>query len=137
MANLQDVVVATQNWIFDGCADQQERLEKAIVYTLRQKGIQNKAEMKKIKSGSLLFGSNHRCLVITGDKTFEIIVSCIPIGTFLYVSVHRSFKKGIASKLIQSNVDSDIFKIQQQDGMYSAIISCCEAAFQMLGISNE
>ena len=125
------------SFLFRDSAGERERLEKAIVYALREAQIQNKVALKNIRAGAFLIGSKKQCLRIQIDSTAYITVSCIDVGTFLYVSVFREEKIGFFSNQKRKMTADDVFKQQGQDAVLCAILACCEKAFELLEITDK
>ncbi len=132
--DLNGGVSGASYWLFENAAEEKENIEKAIVYTLRQRQINNKVKMKDYKGAIILIGKKNRCLSIYGDKSFEIIVSCMTVGSYLYVGFFRNEKKGLFGAFSRKMNDNDIFRQQQCDAICAAIVDCCEDAFQAVGI---
>ena len=130
------MVVSEKWYLFANCAQHRDNVEKAIVYQMRQSELPNIANVKNVKGS--LFGRKIRCLVIKVDKNYEIVVSCIVVGTYLYVSLYTDEIKGVMELMLPfMKAKEDLFKKQEQNAIYVAIIECCEEAFSMLGLKEE
>ncbi|MBQ7642387.1 MAG: hypothetical protein IJS67_00650 [Clostridia bacterium] len=132
---MNNEVSYSREYIFDNLAGEKEKLEKAIAYSVRESGLQNKIQLVDIKSGPFIFGSKNRCMRIQMDKTAYITISCIDVGNFLYVSIMREEKGGLFANAKRVVNATDIFRQQQQNAMFNAIICCCEKAFKLLEIT--
>ncbi len=129
MADLKGGVTDTMSWLFENAADAQERVEKAIIATLQQRQIPNKVKKKTYKGGTFFAKTTKDCLCIDGDKSFEIVISCIKFGSYLHVRLFLDKKKGFFSLLARMMQGKDLFRAQKRDAILSGIVDCCETAF--------
>ncbi len=137
MADFKGGVTDSMSWLFENASEAQEKVERAIVATLQKRQITNTVKKKTYKSGMILLQTKKECLVINGDKTFEIFVSCMKVGSYLYVGLFRNEKKGFFSALFRDMKKVDLFRQQQCDAIFAAILDCCEDAFKSAEIWEQ
>jgi hypothetical protein len=125
----------SKGYIFEGAGDKRDQLEEAILKKLETNKMPLKAETRQIKSGGLFFGTKEQCIVVEGDKTFEVVIGSTAVGIFLYVEVYLNIKETLSS--LFNMATDNIFKAQKRTAIYLSLAETVESAFVDLNLKES